>query len=214
MRLTTRAFITIFLALALPLSAFGLPVITESIFTDWTFESGLQYGFDGDGHTYDYASYVNFEHGDHNWPDWATGTYIGTHDLLPTDLDYGHTLPGGLTVPPDQILSAKLWIDGWLINDDDNAIKIESPLLEWDPLNNWSFLTLGDNSLYDLTDVSVTDFWNNSPLDVLIHANERVLRIDRSILMLDYNSEVPEPTTLALFGLGLLGAGVARRMKK
>jgi len=214
MKFITSAIVAIVFILTLPLSAFGLPVITETIYTDWTFNSGLLYGFDGDGHTYDYASYIDFADNNYNLPDWATGTYIGTRSDIPRNLTYGHTLPGDLSVPPDEIVSAKLWIDGWLINDDDNVVKIESSLLQWDPLNDWSFLSLGDNTLYDLTDVTLTDFWNNSPLDVLIHSNERVLRIDRSILMMDYNNApVPEPTTIVIVGLGLLGAGITQRRK-
>jgi len=209
-----KLFIALAIALLLPVSAFALPVISESIHTDWTFESGLLYGFDGDGQTYDYASYINFSDSDCGLPDWATGTYIGTSPRLPRNLYHNHTLPAGLQVPPDEVTTAKLWIDGWLINSDNNTIKIESPFLQWDPLNDWSFLSFGDNSLYDLTDVSMPDFWNTGALDICIHSNEWKLRIDRSILMMDYTQDpIPEPTTLVLVGMGLLGAGVVRKFR-
>jgi hypothetical protein len=101
------------------------------------------------------------------------------------------------------------------VGTDNNLIQIENPVLTWDPLNSWSFFGLGDNSLYDLTDVDIPDFWNNSPLDVLITAHEHRIRIDRSILMLDYesNSVIPEPATLIMLGMGLLGTGFVIRRK-
>jgi len=176
-------------------SAFATINMVETIYNDWFFL--------GDFHQYEYASKVDF----YTWQPngWLGGVWIGTNPSLPLSLDWAHTIPD-LAVPPDQIDRAKLWIDGAFIDGNNNTIEIEG-IAEWDPLNRM-FL---DNSTYWLTNVSEPGFWNDGNIDVTVTAGEWSLRLDQSILMMDYTSApIPEPGTFILLGSGLLGLGAFR----
>ena len=201
----TILMLTLTAMLFIPSVMMASPMMSESIFTNF-FSLG-------DMHTYDYASWVHFSHDSYFGP--LPGAYIGTGYGYDNELSWGHTLPAGLSVPPDVITRARLWIDGAQIDTDNNEIAIEG-VFDWDPLNN-HFL---DNSVFNLTNIDTPGFWNDGILDVSIFAGECNLRIDNAVLMLDYSSggnnvpgAVPEPATLALFGLGMLGTGILRRKK-
>lgn len=186
--------------LLIPSGIMASPTMSENVYTNFFSVS--------DFHTYDYASWIHFSHD--TFFGSATGAYIGTGYGLDDELSWGHTLPSGLSVPPDVITRARLWIDGAQIDGNNNEIAIEG-VFDFDPLNH-RFL---DNSMFNLTNIDTPGFWNDGILDVTIFAGECKLRIDNAVLMIDYDSggAVPEPATFALFGLGMLGIGILRRKK-
>ncbi len=169
---------------------------TESIYTDWFFLR--------DFHNYDYASVVDLER-----------TWIGSSSYLPNSISWGHTLPDGFSVPPYNVDRAKLWIDAAYVGTNNNEVEIEG-LVEWDALNHcWS-----DNTLYDLASIDQPGFWNDGVIDVSVLSGECSLRLDRAVLVMDYSSSgnvptnVPEPATMILIGLGLAGIGIQTRRHK
>ncbi len=191
----------LFVLVAVPAQIWAAPQIVENIFHNWRFSE--------DQHHYMYASYVTFS--DPVLNPGKPGVFLSNSlGQYPSSLSWGHTLPAGLSVPPDVITRAKLWIDGFLIDNNNNYVGIQG-VWTWDPLNNWGW----DNTTYNLTKVAVPGFWNSSPLTVSIRAGETKLRIDQAVLMMDYSNRnvLPEPATFALFGLGLVGLGIIRFKK-
>jgi len=160
------------------------------------------------------------------WDDWAgdSGRYINpdnsysyTHDI--TDWGSGNFRPG-----VDSISSAHLTI--WLYDD---AFFGDLPLLgdagetvgfKFDG-GSWSSSQQVDGNplpfLWDDFDFIVTSLVSDGMLNVKIRANRGDFQFGASHLEAWGNKagrSVPEPATLSLFGLGLLGLGFAARRKK
>ena len=208
-RLTLLAAVFALMLIAGSVSAAPTMMTSESIHHN--------YFFLGDFHTYDYASTVDFYTQHRNGV--LGGYWIGNGSNLNSSMSWGHTLPSDLSVPPDVIDRARLWIDAAWVDSRGNTIDIEGTM-DWDPLSR-RFL---DNTTYDLADVEVPGFWNDGILNVSIMAGEYSLRIDEAILMIDYtNGEgggddalatVPEPTTIGLLLMGLVGMGAEVRRRR
>lgn len=194
-------------------NAFGYTA-TQSVFQDWTFDSGILNGWSGDGHTYDYASYIDFYTG--SFPDGGLGgAWLGSSFGLPSSMSWSHSLPN-LSGPGTAVTSAKLFIDAAWVDGNNNLVSIAGTW-NWDPLNN-NFI---DNSTYNLAAINDPSYWDDGSLDVSVFAGERDLRIDRAVLMLDFEtnpgagtSEVPEPGTVILFGAGLVSFSSLMRRRR
>ena len=185
--------------LALPLTAFSLPMTQETIYTDYLYQ----------GHTWDHVSFVDLYT---DQPDgWEGGYWIGTGDNMASSVYWQHSLPEGLSVPPDRIDKAKLWIDAEYVAADGTTMSIQG-VWDWDPLD--SQFDAYDNALISLTNVTTPGFWNNGFLGVEVFSGQGMLRIDQAGLLLDYTQMViPEPASMLLFGLGLIGSALYRRCK-
>jgi hypothetical protein len=147
--------------------------IQETIRTDFTFPL--------DQYTYAYASIVDFYYGKPHPDSCLGGGFLGSNPHWPDSLCWSHTLPDGFSVPPCQIIRAKLWIDATAVNTDQDTVEIQGTY-DWDPLNHWIF----DNTTYDLTAVIQEGFWNQGAINVIVWAGESLIRIDEAILLLDY----------------------------
>ena len=170
------------MALVVVLGGYGVSFadhIDETIFYD--------YYFSVDTHTYDYASVIDFCHGDD--PNKCPGgIHIGTNPSKPDSLFWSHTLPPGFLVPPYVITRAKLWIDGQSVNTENNSVSIQG-ILGWDPINP----LMPDTAIYDLSGVSQQGFWNQGALSVIIWAGESLIRLDHAKLLLDYAQDTTKP---------------------
>ena len=192
MRQLFRGILVIAALLVCVGSSQALPYLTETIHHN---QMALWDGF----HNYDYVSSVDI--GTHR-PGFGVldGYWIGTSM---------HTLPADLHVPGDVISRARLWIDGYSVDRTGNMVHING-MASWS-LDRWDFFGIGDNTMIELSGITDPNFWNNGSLNINILANESRLRIDKAVLALDYVSAIPEPLTLSLFGLGLVGVIAIRK---
>lgn len=176
------------------------------------------------GHHWNYIEQLNFyemgQGGDHN------GYWIGntSRGFDQSSFSYAHNLPVDLN---QGVNRAWLWINADYVDTYGNVVTLEGRFSGRLNASSWSFdwsnfsWVHESNTVYDLTPLP-DDIWSDPLLNMSISSTgwaERGIRINSSTLALNYNSgnpthaAVPEPLTFTLFGLGLLGLGLFRRLK-
>jgi hypothetical protein len=154
--------------------------------------------------------------------DWMYGEELSFYTWVSpgNTFDWNHDVPNDLY----QVTQAQLWLDLAYLDDNNAEITI-SGLWSFDLHNSpfwaslfeeWEDFFDIDNTLITLPNGELGDgFWND-PLNVSFAAGRcDCVRVDRSYLMMDYNTGpvIPEPATMVLVGLGLLGMGTKLRKR-
>lgn len=165
-------------------------------------ESIVNLGIDAPGKNY--LSTINFTSGHIGWLQTAT---------------WGHSLSADFMTVPDQftVQSATLEIIGWRAFGFGMDLVQVGGTYHWTKYDGWAWVSQTDN-LFDISNISPT-YWNSSPLYVsMTPVFDYGIWLESSVLSVDYDpvssgsppAAVPEPATLLLFGIGLLGTGIAR----
>lgn len=164
-------------------------------------------------HTYDYADVLQFNN-----------VNLGFLD----NYSWTHALPADFNPVYSDVTGAQLWISArGVLSDLSTTARVEG-LCRWEFLEgqdwhwSWRWGVVYDES----TSETVIDlpssaqnyaFWENDPLHVTVGTNQMFssVSLDQSVLMMDYSggnntSAVPEPATVALFALGLIGIVTTR----
>lgn len=140
---------------------------------------------------------------------WLTGT---------GNYSWSHPVTTDFQIPYDTLNSATLTIGAWSVNDSNDRVYVEGTYAG--DLRNGVWYLLGYSStVLDIGSVFTT-WTSGEPLNVSLAYNEGrwgSLYLSSSTLRMDYTndtSSVPEPGTMLLMGLGLVGVGVIRRKMK
>ena len=137
----------------------------------------------------------------------GTGTYSWTHPVT-TDFQ----------IPYDTLNSATLTIGAWSVSDSNDRVYVEGTYAG-DLANGVWYLLGYSSTVLDIGSVFTT-WTSGEALNVSLAYNEGrwgSLYLSSSTLRIDYNNgtaSVPEPGTMLLMGLGLVGVGVIRRKMK
>lgn len=201
-RLLSGLITVVVLLSASLVTAFPTVHYSENIQENWTFFL--------DQHEYMYASVVDFTYqrsvGYQTTIDQNSETYLNR-------LNWGHSMPTVMPLPTDEILRARLYIDGVWVSSDGSETTFEG-FLGWDPTTQ-SFL---DNSEKWSPDIAERISWVDGSLNVDLDAGDGYLRVDMAVFMMDYEaadtSAIPEPATLALLVLGLIGIGILQHRRR
>lgn len=144
-----------------------------------------------------------------NLDEWLRGA--GTYK-------WSHAVTSDFQVPYDTLNSATLTIGAWSVSGSNDRVYVQSTYAG-DLANGVWYLLGYSSTVLDIGNIFTT-WTSGAPLHVSLVYNEGLfgsLVLSSSTLRIDYNNgtaSVPEPGTLLLMGLGLLGVGALRRRSR